>query len=66
MNHEPSAPLARPRARPRMARLLGSIAVAAAAGAQGVVGAQTIAANLADLSLEQLASIEVTSASKRV
>ncbi|RYF39073.1 MAG: TonB-dependent receptor, partial [Comamonadaceae bacterium] len=52
MNHEPVAFLLR--------------ATVLAAAAHGAAFGQTIAANLADLSLEQLSSIEVTSVSKRV
>ncbi|RYF43909.1 MAG: TonB-dependent receptor [Comamonadaceae bacterium] len=66
MKHERVPPDACARLRPRVARLLWSAALAAAA-AQGPAAAQTVAAaHLADLSLEQLASIEVTSVSKRV
>ena len=63
MNEESVTAAAQGRARTPLARLVGSVAMAAAAHG---AAAQTLAVNLADLSLEQLASIEVTSVSKRV
>lgn len=55
----------RPAREKRFRQSCAVVAIAAAA-AHGTSSAQTVAANLADLSLEQLASIEVTTVSKRV
>ncbi|MEP6791823.1 MAG: TonB-dependent receptor plug domain-containing protein, partial [Ramlibacter sp.] len=51
---------------PHAARRLRLVSCSALAALAGAAGAQTLAANLADLSLEQLSNVEVTSVSKRV